>query len=75
MADSLLTIVNGMIGDLPITEEAEVLHGVTLAVTGPESELMNRGSGGNQRVAELNVVAFGKLPQVITCTPPNCCVD
>jgi hypothetical protein len=46
-----------------------------LAVTCPESEVMNRCRGGNQRVTELYVVASGELAKVIPGTTANFRVD
>jgi len=53
------------------SKEPAVLHGVMLAVMRPEGEIMNGSGGGNQSVAEFDVVAFGELPQVVAGAAPN----
>jgi len=53
------------------SKEPAVLHGVMLAVTRPEGEIMNRSRGGNQGITEFDMVAFGELPQVVAGATPD----
>lgn len=44
-------------------------------ISGPESEFVDRSGGGNQGIAELDLMTFRKPPQVVASSLPNFCID
>lgn len=51
------------------SEEGDVLHGVVAAVAGPELQLVDCGGGGDQSIAEFNMMAFGELLKITAGAP------
>src|ERR1700686_531222 len=55
--------------------KGDVLHGVVLAITRPEFELMDGNCPGDEPVPQFDVMALRVLPQIVSRTLPDLEVD